>query len=267
MKASVILLMAAFIIPLNVFSQLNQTDANGLRQGRWQKSYPNGRLMYEGFFKNDKPAGEWTRYYENGQIKAIIGYDQKSDTAYSVLFDQVGKKIAEGAYINEQRVGKWEFFSDKRKISEEVYANGLKHGISRTFYPTGEVLEEIEWKNGQQEGSYRVFFKNGNPYMQCKLSMGKRNGLCLSYFQNGRVEMEARYLDNLRHDEWNFYNENGNLQYTLKYDQGNLLNPEVQDSIEALNQNQFEKKFNPGADPENFMRDPGQFMMQLQKGR
>ena len=260
------LIFIAFV-PFIGFSQINQTDANGLRQGKWQKQYPNGRLQYEGFFKDGEPAGAWTRYYEGGQVKARIQYDQNSDSASAVLFDQLGKKMAEGAYVDEKRVGKWQFYADNRKVSEEMYADGVKQGTSRTFYPTGEVLEETEWHNGQQHGNHRVFFTNGQPYMQCRYSNGKRNGLCLSYFQNGRVEMEAHYADNLRHNAWNFYSEDGKLNYTLKYDRGNLLNLEVQDSINSLNKNQFEKSGNPVADPEDFMQDPSEYMMRMQNIR
>jgi hypothetical protein len=112
-----------------------------------------------------------------------------------------------------------------------------------------------------------VFFKNGEPYMQCKFSNGKRNGLCLSYFQNGRIEMEAYYSNNLRDKEWKYYDESGKLQYTLIYDMGTLLNPDVQDSIDRRNHNQFEKKAVPVADPEDFMQDPSEYMMNMHKGR
>ncbi len=267
MRTVALLILSVFIIPLIGVSQVNQTDANGLRQGKWQKEYPNGKLMYEGQFKDGEPVGEWTRYFEGGQVKAEIEYDQNSDTASVVLFDPFGKKVAEGNYVDEKRAGEWQFYSESRKVSEETYADGVKHGIARTFYPTGEVLEESEWQNGQQTGSYRVFFKNGKPYMQCKYSNGKRNGLCLSYYQNGRVEMEAYYSNNLRDNDWKFYNENGDLSYTLKYDKGNLLNPEVQDSIIRNSQSQFEKNGNPVTDPEDFMQDPSEYMMRMQNVR
>lgn len=267
MRTVALLIVLIFSVPLVGFTQVNQTDASGQRQGKWQKSYPNGKLMYEGYFKDGEPAGEWTRYYEGGQVKAKIQYDQNSDTASVVLFDPHGKKMAEGAYVDEKRAGKWQFYSDNRKVSEETFNEGVKHGISRTYYPTGEVLEESEWQNGQQTGSYRVFFKDGTPYMQCKYSNGKRNGLCLSYHPNGRVELEAYYSGNLRDKEWKYYNKEGEVKYTLKYDQGNLLNPEVQDSIDSINQRQFEKSGNPVADPEDFLQDPSEYMMRMQNIR
>ncbi len=262
-----IIILLLIFIPLVGFPQVNQTDANGLRQGKWQKNYPNGKPVYEGHFKDGEPAGEWTRYYEGGQVKAKIQYDQNSDTASVVMFSQNGEKMAQGSYVDEKRVGKWQFFSGDQVVSEETFTDGVKDGISRTYYPTGELLEESEWQKGQQTGSYRVFFPNGKPYMQCKYSNGKRNGLCLSYYQNGRVEMEAYYLNNLRHNDWKFYDEDGKLEYTLKYDQGNLLNPEVQDSIDSVNQKQFEKNGKPVADPEDFLQDPSEYMMRMQNPR
>lgn len=262
-----IIYLLLFLIPVTVFAQVNQTDENGLRQGKWQKSYPNGRLMYEGMFKDEKPVGEWIRFHEGGQVKARINYAGGSDSAFAQLFDQWGKKIAEGVYVNEKRHGKWMFFSDNVKVSEEEFRNGLKHGISRKFYPSGEVLEESEWQNGTQEGNYRVFFKNGKPYMQCKFSNGKRNGLCLSYFQNGRVEMEAFYKNNLRHAEWKFNSEQGVYLYTLIYEEGQLLNPEVRDSIDNIQILNLESGRQNIPDPEKFLQDPSEYMMQMQKIR
>jgi antitoxin component YwqK of YwqJK toxin-antitoxin module len=262
-----IIYLILFFIPVTLYSQVNQTDLSGLRQGKWQKTYFNGRLMYEGEFKDGKPVGEWTRFHESGQVKAKINYAENSDSAFAQLFDVWGKKIADGAYVNEKREGKWIFFSNNVKVAEEEFSNGEKHGFSRKFYPSGEVLEESEWQNGVQEGNYRVFFKTGKPYMQCKFSTGKRNGLCLSYFQNGRIEMEAHYKNNLRHGEWKFYNSEGEHLYTLIYEKGQLLNPEVRDSIDNNQILELESGRHSIPDPEKFIQDPSEFMMQMQKMR
>jgi antitoxin component YwqK of YwqJK toxin-antitoxin module len=261
-----IILLLLVLISFEGYSQINQTDSRGLRQGRWERNYTNGKPMYQGSFENGKPVGEWIRYHEGGQVKARIKYTPGSDSAFAQLYEEGGKKIAEGVFVDEKREGQWTFFAGDVKISEEEYRGGIKHGVSRRFYPSGEVLEESEWQNGQQEGNYRVFFTGGNPYLQCKFSNGNRNGLCLSYFQNGRVEMEAYYNNNLRDREWKYYDENGKLLYTLKYDNGNLLNPEVRDSIDNLQNSELEKKENI-ADPEKFMQDPSEYMMQMQKFR
>ncbi len=250
-------------ITVSLYAQENQIDANGLRQGLWQKKYPNSRLMYEGWFKDGKPVGKWKRYHEGGQLKALINYDENSDTAHVQLFNPYGKKVAEGNYVNEKKSGKWIMYSQDRKIAEENYTNGVKNGLALKFYDSGEILESSEWKNGKQDGKYEVFYKNGKPYMQCKFSNDKRNGLCLTYFQNGRIEMEAKYINNLRDGDWKYYDENGEFLYTLEYDEGKLLNPAVRDSIDNLQMQNLEKNKNSVPDPEKFMEDPTEYMRKM----
>jgi|SRR5690554_1445321 len=261
-----ILFLLLLIAPLFANSQVNQKDSNGLRQGKWQKSHPNGRLAYKGFFRDDKPIGKWIRYYEGGQIKARIEYVGLSDSAVAVLYDQFGRKMAEGSYLKEKREGVWQIFSENRKISEETYVKGRRHGTSRKYYPSGEVLEVTEWANGIQEGTHKILYKNGNPFLQCKYTGGKRNGLCVSYKENGRVELEAYYTNNLRDGEWKYYDNNGGLSYTLEYKNGKLLNPEVRDSVDINLQKQYDKR-RAVADPEDFIQDPTEYMIRMQQNR
>lgn len=143
-----ILLFLALCIPVTLFAQMNQTDSDGLRQGTWQKNYPNGNPLYKGTFNDGKPVGEWFRYHENGQVKAKIQYAENSDSAYTQLFSKKGEKVAEGVFIDEKKEGKWVYFSGNKKVAEEEFKNDQKHGISRKFYPSGEVLEETDWQNG-----------------------------------------------------------------------------------------------------------------------
>jgi len=256
-----LILFLILIFPLSLYSQVNQVDSQGRRQGVWQKKYPDGNLIYEGQYRDGEPVGVWTRYHEGGQIKAKIQYAENSDSASVTLFDPAGTKISDGTYVNEKREGLWTFFSGDIMISTEECKDGDKHGISRKYYPTGELLEEAEWVKGKQDGRYQVFFQNGQPYMQCKFSDGKRNGLCLVRFENNRIEMEAYYVDNLRHGEWKFYNDKGDYLYSLEYDHGKLLNPEVRDSIDNINMQQLEKGRQFLTDPEKYINNPTEYLM------
>jgi antitoxin component YwqK of YwqJK toxin-antitoxin module len=258
-----IFLILLIFLPVFSFAQINQTDANGLRQGLWEKKQPNGRLLYTGHFKDGKPVGEWKRFHGGGQVKAIINYKSSSDTAFTKLFDKYGKKIAEGNFLNQKKVGNWVYFSKGRKISEEQFAGGLKNGISKQYYETGELMEEVEWKNGKQDGNFQIFYKNGKPYLQCKMQNNKRNGRCLIYYKNERLQLEAGYKNGLRHGEWKFFDGKGNFQYQLNYNEGELLNPEVRDSTAALKMQNFEKNRGRFTDPEKFMQDPSEYMRKM----
>jgi antitoxin component YwqK of YwqJK toxin-antitoxin module len=258
-----ILVFLILFLPLFSFSQINQTDTNGLRQGFWQKQQPNKRLMYEGNFKDGKPVGEWKRYHPGGQVKAVINYRTGSDSAFTQLFDEYGTKVAEGIYFNEKKAGIWNYFTDKRKVADEQFADGEKQGQSHKYYETGEVWEKTNWVRGKQEGNYSVFFKNGEPFFQCKMSNNQRNGLCLTYFQNGRVELEANYKNGLRNGEWKYFDEQGSYRYSLYYNEGKILNPNVRDSISNLQLQEMEVGKDTLADPEKFMENPSDYMMKM----
>ncbi len=254
-------LLILLFLPYLAVSQINQTDNNGLRQGFWQKKQATGRLIYEGNFKDGKPVGEWKRYHSGGQLKAIIVYRTDSDSADVQLFDEWRNKVADGIYLNQKKSGLWTYYSANRKISDEQMKNGVKHGKSRKYYDTGEIWEETDWVNGVQEGNFQVFFKNGKPFFQCKMKNNQRNGLCLTYFQNERVELEACYINGLHDGEWKYYNENGDYLYSLFYDEGKILNPNVRDSIANLNIMQMEDGKDTLNDPEKYMNDPSEYML------
>ncbi len=258
-----IALIILFFVPFFALSQINQTDTNGLRQGFWQKKQPNGRLMYEGNFKDGKPVGEWKRFHPGGQVKAIINYRTESDSANAQLLDEWGKKVAQGIYLNEKKSGLWVYFSEDRKVADEEFREGEKHGKAHRYYDSGEIWEETEWISGIQEGSYRVFFKSGDPFFQCKMNNNQRNGLCLTYFQNGRVELEANYKNGLHNGEWKYFNKEGDYLYSLFYNEGEILNPNIRDSIANLQLQNMEKGKDSIVDPEKYIEDPTGYMIKM----
>ncbi|MFY9154154.1 MAG: hypothetical protein WAO52_19190, partial [Prolixibacteraceae bacterium] len=78
-------------------------------------------------------------------------------------------------------------------------------------------------------------------------------------------EMDANYLEDVKDSDWRFFDENGELLYTLKYDSGRLLNPEVQDSMEQVKMGTYKTKEDLVPDPEKFMQNPEEYMRQMQK--
>jgi len=260
-------ILSVFLLYLVANGQVNQTDTNGLRQGLWKKYYPNGKLIYEGTFIDNKPVEKWKRYHDNGIIRAEINYSATSDSACARLFDKSGNLIAEGVYIDEKKEGKWRYLSDGRLASEEEFQAGVKNGISRKYYQTGELLEELEWSLGQLNGKYRAFYKNGKPYLECMYKENQRDGFCIASFENGKMEMDAFYKEGSRHGEWKFFNPDGGLSYILKYDNGRLLNPSVLDSIHTKRLNELDSNIGKIPDPEEFLDDPSEYLIRGRMNR
>ncbi|HPJ78908.1 MAG TPA: hypothetical protein P5086_08865 [Prolixibacteraceae bacterium] len=239
---------------------LNQTDANGMKQGPWEKKYPNGRLMYQGSFHDDQPVGTWKRWHESGSLKAILIYSPVSDTIKATLYESASTPVARGLYLGEKKTGTWEYLSNGRTIATEEFSNGRKNGISRKFYTSGELLEESTWTDDLLEGPYRAYFTSGKPFLECRYSKAKRDGHCISYYPSGATEVHSLYLNDLPEGTWTFYSETGGTLYTLQYRQGKLQNPEVLRELDTQKLQELEKQRDRLTDPEKYLEDPEGFM-------
>jgi len=80
----------------------NQLDSKNRKQGYWCKYYPNGKKAYEGWFKDDKPVGEFKRYHQNGELKVIMVYSESPPYVITTFFNEDGKKIVSGFYKNKR---------------------------------------------------------------------------------------------------------------------------------------------------------------------
>lgn len=244
---------------------LNQTDAEGRKQGTWIKKDRDGKKVYEATFKDDKPVGEMKRFYPNGTAMALMDFVAGGDTADARLFDELGNLIAKGKYADQKKTGEWTYFLDSKVVSTENYTDGVKNGPAKRFYKTGELLEESNWKNGQLDGLYRAYFSNGKVYMECSYSGGQRNGPFRIWQSDGTPELEANYCYDARDRDWKYFDGSGKLQFTLKFDKGKMLNPQVQDSIDSVKLNSYQAEGNDIPDPAKFMQDPEGYMRLMQK--
>jgi antitoxin component YwqK of YwqJK toxin-antitoxin module len=65
------------------------------RTGYWITYFPNGKVMTEAHFKNDKKHGEWKHYTKDGKLIAIIKYKKGEVKDYVTLDNQKGLLASE----------------------------------------------------------------------------------------------------------------------------------------------------------------------------
>jgi len=150
----------AEIVRLTEEGKINQTDENGLKQGKWMKVYSNGVTAYEVFFKDDKPVGELKRYHENGKLAALLNYDEAGDTASAKFYDEKGDLISEGTYVGKKKNGKWIYYQNKIKIKEENFKDDSLHGNQIMFFDNGQIYDKRIYENGTQTGFWLKYYKN-----------------------------------------------------------------------------------------------------------
>jgi antitoxin component YwqK of YwqJK toxin-antitoxin module len=230
-----------FIVFLLVFQTLfahaqtdtifNQTDAHNLKQGWWKKSYPNGMLMYKGYFKDNKPAGKMKRFYETGELKAVLDYDSRGVYAHARLFYADGQLAAEGRYFNSFKDSTWAYYSyyNHALTATEEYAKGLRNGLTQHFFSNGNPSEKISWVNNTKEGPWEQFFTGNGIKLKGYFHEGKLQGDFGVNYESGKPYLKGSYQNDLREGVWIFYKEDGSVDMELTYTNGKASNEDKLD--------------------------------------
>lgn len=213
-------------MPFVLFAQenVNVTDKNGKKQGVWKK-YENGKLLYEGQFKDDVPYGTFKYYHANGKLKSVTEFLQGVHKVKTVIYYENGKKASEGTYVDQQKDGLWRYYSNKDTlIKEENYSEGKRSGLWKTFSADGMLLEECNYLKDKKDGLYKTYYLNGKASLVETYLNGKTNGKSTSYYPNGNVSVTGDYHNGWRDGEWNSYDVNGKIRSTMVYQNGKLQN-------------------------------------------
>jgi antitoxin component YwqK of YwqJK toxin-antitoxin module len=248
MNLKVILLCILSLLTTLTLSQeekaANQTDKSGRKQGRWIKRYPGGTIMYDGIFRDDKPVGEFKRYYEDQTLKSLLIFNDSGTEALAILYYQNGNVASKGKYINQLKEGKWQFFSVSNKnvlIGDEDYLNDKRNGLSRRFYPDSTIAEVISFRNDVKNGEWVNYHPGGSVNFRTNYSNGKLNGKFEAFFSDGKPEVLGHYKNGLRDGEWLIYNENGSQRFKIEYSGGIAKNKDFDiyqsDYVDSLEKN------------------------------
>lgn len=223
---------------------LNQTDKEGKKQGHWIKKYPNGNIMYDGYFVNDKPSGEFKRYYEEKPLKSVLVFSKDGTEAVATLYYPNGLVASTGKYVNQLKEGKWRFFSrmaNEILISEAEFSRDKKNGLVAKYFQDGKVAEKLIYKNDLKNGECVKYYPDGTLTLRTNYTNGKLNGKFEAFFENGRPEILGQYKDNLRDGPWLIYKKDGSLKFKTEYSAGIPDNSKIDiyqsDYIDSLERN------------------------------
>lgn len=211
----------------------NLVDEEGRKTGHWREEYPNGKTLYEADFVEGQPVGEMVRYYEKGAVKARMIFDPGTERTYARLFYENGKPSAEGLYINQVKDSVWTYFSeyDGSIRIRESYRDGKLDGLTRSYYPGGEISEEVEWKQGVKDGTWKQYYENGVTRLSGNYLNNELNGAYEVYFANSKIMIRGTYSGNKSQGTWYYYDDAGNEIYSLEYVNGTPADLEKYDKL------------------------------------
>jgi len=207
------------------FGQVNQKDAQGRKQGVWKKPYPSSAaFIYVGQFKDDKPLGQFTYFYESGKTKIIMDFRDDGKTSYAKMYHESGYLMARGKYINQEKDSTWVTYDDRGIISyQEDYKKGKLDGQRVIFYePVNgqyKVMEYSYWKAGLQHGEYKKYHPNSKVAEEGNYVDGNKHGEVKHYHPHGKIALVQRYKYAVKHGYQIAYDKTGKRTgYTLYCD-------------------------------------------------
>jgi hypothetical protein len=118
---------------------VNIVDNNGLKQGVWRETWPNGDLKLETTYKDNLKDG-----------LEILWYDHP-DCVEQESYYKEGK--LDGVLIHYSKKCRKDFY--------ETYKKGVKDGPEVEYYSNGYVKAEGNYKKGSLDGYYRVYNRKG----------------------------------------------------------------------------------------------------------
>jgi antitoxin component YwqK of YwqJK toxin-antitoxin module len=219
-------LLLLILIPLytsNAQEGINTIDEKGLPQGHWIKKYDNGELMYEGYFEDDKPIGEFRRYDEKGKLTSVLTHNGDNDTIKAFFYHPNGYIAGKGKYVSKEKSGEWYYYSDyieDHLLMKCTYHQGKPEGMSIKYHWNGEIAEKLEFSEGNKSGSWKQYYTDGTLALESSYMEGKLNGEFRSWHPNGTREITGQYKNDTRTGQWYFFNKDGSVRKEIKYNNG-----------------------------------------------
>jgi antitoxin component YwqK of YwqJK toxin-antitoxin module len=231
---------------------LNRIDAQGRKQGLWEKRYPNGKVRYRGRFLNDNPKGVFKYYWDNDSVQNITVYSEDGKIARTKMFQENGGLLSIGKFVDRKRDSVWVYYNPFYKLSgKEQYKLGKKEGKFITFYQNGNALEVKNWHNGLENGLWQQFFDDGQLKLEGNYVNGKMQGAFKAY-DPGNTDTPiiiGNYFNDLKEGQWIFFRKEKNTTDTVMYHKDMPVKtnkfqytPQQLDSLRQQNQ-EFQQRF------------------------
>ena len=104
-----------------------------------------------------------------------------------------------------------QYRSGKTLVKEVTFRNGVREGLMRAFYQTGEVRQTFWYKNGLREDSSIWYYQEGQPFRATPYKRDTIDGIQKQYYRTGRLKAKLGYSKGLRNTFFEEYTAEGKL--------------------------------------------------------
>jgi len=199
----------------NVGHKIESYDENGKswknkKTGKWKSYNQDGELYRSGEYLNGMEVGEWTWYYNDGQIDFTFFKRDNKKIGYKSYYPN-GKIKTISVYKNDKEVEKKEFYKNGKLKFIEKHEEGKRDGEWKTYYENEQLTSIGNYKKDKKNGEWKFYFANGQINAIGKFVNGVPNAVWKEYYKNGQLKEIGTYKEGEKTGVWKYYNEEGKL--------------------------------------------------------
>jgi antitoxin component YwqK of YwqJK toxin-antitoxin module len=156
--------------------------------GAYREFYPNGKPFVEGQFVRGRQNGDWTFYFDNGQINRKATYKEGKPDGPREIFRADGTLSSKRGFADGLRDGEWISYDDtgKKPLAEEHYVKGKGDGTWKYWYPNGKLRQQFSLKQGERHGPMTEWDDKGEKRFEANFVNNKLHGDATRWFPGGR---------------------------------------------------------------------------------
>ena len=101
------------------------------------------------------------------------------------------------------------FMSGGHISMESTFENGVKEGLTKTYYASGKLRGTSLYKNGLREDSAKWYFEEGQLFRVTPYKRDTIDGIQKQYFRNGKMKANIGYRKGFRSFEFEEFDMEG----------------------------------------------------------
>jgi hypothetical protein len=90
-------------------------------------------------------------------------------------------------------IQKYYYPDGKLYMEIEVINDSIPHGISKEYFKSGQLFQEIQYSKGQKHGFFKRYYEDGKLSLEVQYDSGRRHGVEKKFRKDGTIAYEAPY--------------------------------------------------------------------------
>jgi antitoxin component YwqK of YwqJK toxin-antitoxin module len=111
----------------------------------------------------------------------------------------------------------------ERLMVVENYRDGVQHGVTTWYYPSGAKFQEVHFVNGRASGTQTMWFEDGVVARTIEFVDGIEHGDQIIYYSSGRKYTDAQNVRGKLEGKCNVYLPDGRCCNVLTYVNGEMV--------------------------------------------